>query len=74
MDHETQGLGYDILSIDYLFRRSYGKTCLNGKEAFTQKIRHTPTRQKYLDKLYNVIYIQVDSRVKIKNIMQPIKY
>jgi len=74
MDHETQGLGYDILSIDDLFRRLYGKTCLNGKDAFTQKIRQTPTKQKYLDKLFNVIYIQAGSRVKIKNIMQHIKY
>ena len=40
MDNETQGLGYDILTADDLFRRSLGKICLNAKKEFTQKNGH----------------------------------
>lgn len=44
MDYATQGLGYDILTIDDLFCRTFDKVCLNAKKRFTQKILHSRHR------------------------------
>jgi hypothetical protein len=48
MEHETRGLGHEILSIDNLFRRPYGKTYQDAKMGFTKRIRRTPNKGIFL--------------------------